>query len=160
MYMSIKYNIMNASDFFTKHEQEQILLEIVTGSTFIDDDLRIALENGYHLTPKIVYLAYARDKEWLDACIMARSIDLKAAKLFDELYSKGSKKLITRCLNGQHSEEPNYLIALYLDPGKTLKYMLEHGLSFEVVPLLRLIKDDEDIIEKVNSFIQQHKIVM
>ncbi len=63
IYMSIKYNIMNANDFFAKQEQEQILLEIVTGSAFIDADFRNALENGYYLTPKIVYLAYVRGKK-------------------------------------------------------------------------------------------------
>ena len=158
--MSIKYNIMNTNDFFTKQEQEQILLEIVTGEAFIDADFRKALENGCYLTPKIVYLAYARGKKWLNNCIMAQNITSKAAKLFNELYSNEFEELITRCLDEQTFEKPNYLIALYIAPEKTLKYILEHGLSFEVVPLLSLIKDDEDIVEKVNSFIQQHKIVM
>ena len=160
IYMSIKYNIMIANDFFTKQEQEQILLEIVTESVFIDADFREALEKGYCLTPKVVYLAYARGKEWLNGCIVAQNITSKAAKLFNELYSNEFEELIARCLDRQTSEKPNYLIALYINPEKTLKYMLEHGLSFEVVPLLSKIKNDADIVEKVNSFIQQHKIVM
>ena len=81
---------------------------------------------------------------------MAQNITSKAAKLFNELYSNEFEELITRCLDRQPFEKPNYLIALYIAPEKTLKYMLEHGLSFEVVPLLSLIKDDEDIVEKVN----------
>ena len=112
---------MRIYQFLTNDEQEQILINLLTSPMFERADFEKALKDGCFLTPKVVYLAYFRGKQWLETCNVSRQYNPEVPNLCNELYgNEALNDFFTICLKN------NCIMAYYIYPDETIEYIENH----------------------------------
>ena len=134
---------MNTKVFLSSEDQEQILYAILTSTHFYEVDFYNALKDGCLMTTKIVYLASFRGDSWLRCCFFACNFTKNAALLFENIYARNDE-FLTRCLDGEFLNQhpkvaPNFLMAFYVAPEKTLNHLKNTAQIGEIFSLVNYL---------------------
>ena len=150
---------MDINNLLNPDKQHQVLLSILGWLPGHDALFITALKDGCTLQSTTAYLACL--KGWGDLCLAAKRVTREAVK---ELMEKSDKQaFFEACINGYTCKttdgdielEPNFLMAYYIDPEKTLEHMKDHNLWLDMMALSTNLTDLDDV-KLVGSFLEQH----